>query len=109
MNMHHIFHSSLNLAPVLSDTYGDCFTGDLDDAFPDNRKPYVDDYEYDSDSDLEDDDEDGGSLEESSLAPAGSGQSSEFGGSDGSTLLNQTETKLSVRCLFFRPRTVSRH
>lgn len=40
---------------VLSDTYGDCTVEDLDGGFPATRKDYVDDYEYDSDSDFEED------------------------------------------------------
>lgn len=40
---------------VLSDTYGDCTVEDLDGGFPVTRKDYLDDYEYDSDSDFEED------------------------------------------------------
>ena len=42
---------------MLSDAFGDCIVGDLDDGFPASRKPYADSYDYDSDSDFEDDDD----------------------------------------------------
>ena len=40
---------------MLSDAFSDCILGDVNDGFPSNKDTFIEDYEYSSDSDLEDD------------------------------------------------------